>query len=153
MEPADFVALGQNLCEVRPIFDGFCARHGFGHANPHSMGRYPRVRIHRMMRPLIYFDLWMALDANGRRFEHYRPDLPYDLGAGAYVDMKEDGPTGGTRFGTSMVCLSARPLSAITPVLLQTMEEHLPRLEAWGVRDLQERGRRSPIAAVARNRG
>jgi hypothetical protein len=144
MDAADFIALGQNLGEARLIFDDFCARHGFVHANPLSLGRYPRIRVTKTAATLMYFDLWMALDANGRRFEQYRPDLPYDLGAGVWIDVPDDNG-GGTRFSSFGECLSARPLQEIIPVLLQTMEEHLPGLVAWSVDDLKAKGRRSPL--------
>jgi hypothetical protein len=144
MDPAQFAALGINLGEVRPIFDEFCARHAFVHANPLSLGRYPRIRVQRDRETRTWFDLWMGLDANGRRFEHYRPDLPYDLSAGVYIDVP-DGDGGGTRFSSYGECLSAGPLHEITPILLQTMEQHLPKLETWTVQNLKEKGRRSPI--------
>lgn len=149
MDPAQFAALGANLDEVRPIFDEFCARYGFVHANPASLGRYPRIRVNRVRETRIYFDLWMALDANGRRFEHYTPELPYDLSAGAWIDVPDGG---GTRFGSHSECLSARPLHEITPILLQTMEQHLPKLEAWSVQDLKDKGRRSPLRVSSRER-
>ena len=133
MDAADFVALGQNLGEVRPIFDEFCARHGFVHTNPLSLGRYPRIRVTKERETRMYFDLWMSLDANGRRFERYSPDLPYDLYAGVYVDV------GSTRYAAGEECLTARPLHAITPILWRTMERHLPKLAAWSVADLKEK--------------
>jgi hypothetical protein len=144
MDPANFVALGQNLDQARPIFDDFCARYGFSYANPMSLGRYPRIRVDKVREIRMYFDLWMALDANGRYFEHYSPDLPYELGAGVWIDVA-DGTGGSTRFASSSECLAARPLSDITPILLQTMEEYLPRLESWSVGELQEKGRKVPI--------
>jgi len=40
----DFVALNEHLKEVQPIFDAFCARHGFVYVPRQAIGRYPRIR-------------------------------------------------------------------------------------------------------------
>jgi hypothetical protein len=34
----DFIALNEHLQEVQPIFDTFCARHGFANLNERSSG-------------------------------------------------------------------------------------------------------------------
>lgn len=139
-----FAALNEHLEEVRPIFDEFCGRHGFVYVNRKSLGRYPRVRIERAVATKIWFDLSMGCDKNGRPYDHFRRDLPYDLWAGASVVI-QDGSKYGTRFGKWFACFSGRPFDQVGGVLLSEMERHLPTLEAWDETYLKANGEKGEI--------
>jgi hypothetical protein len=145
MNEADYFArldaLNEHLQEVRPIFDAFCARHGFVYVDRKSLGRYPRVRIERTGATKIWFDLWMEPDKDGRRVEQFRRDLPYELSAGAYVDV-QDGSKYGTRFQKAIQCFSGKPFDQVGAVLQSEMEKHLPTLEQWDVQHLKENGKK-----------
>jgi hypothetical protein len=143
---AHFAALREHLQEVRPIFDEFCARHSFVYASQSSLGRYPRIRI---VRPGLYkddiielwFDLWMGLDEKGNYFEEFRRDLPYDLGAGAYINVSDDsGHT--SRVGIRFACFSGKPFDQVGAVLQGEMQKHLVTLEKWDVQYLKDHGER-----------
>lgn len=139
MNEADFAALNEHLEEVRPIFDAFCARHGFVYVNRKSLGRYPRIRIQRPGAPTIWFDLWMEFDKDGRRFERFRRDLPYELSAGASLIL-EDGSKYGVRFDKCFQCFAGKPFDQVGAVLETEMEKHLPTLERWDAQYLRENG-------------
>ena len=137
----DFVAFNEHLNEVRPIFDDFCARHGFAYMPRAAIGRYPRIRIAREGLTKLYFDLQMELDEKGQRFEKFRRDLPYGLSAGAYVD-EQDGSKYGVRFQKGLICFSAKPFDQVGAVLQNEMEKHLPTLEQWDVQHLKDNGKK-----------
>lgn len=141
---AHFAALNEHLEEVRPIFDAFCASHGFSYVNRRALGRYPRIRIQRPGEPKIWSDLWMELDKHGQRFEHFRRDLPYELSGGAYLDV-QDGSKYGARFGTSLQCFAGRPFEEVGAVLQEQMEKHLLILEGWDSQCLKEHARRQQL--------
>src|SRR5579862_708113 len=139
MTLADFAALNEHLEEVRPIFDDFCARHVFVYVNRLSLGRYPRIRVERAGETTIWFDLWMEFDKDGQRFERFRRDLPYELAAGAFVDIA-DGSTHGIRFQKCFQCFSGKPFDEVGSILSTEMERHLPTLEEWDVQYLKVNG-------------
>jgi hypothetical protein len=143
MNEADYFAaldaLNEHLQEVRPIFDEFCACNGFVYVDRRSLGRYPRIRIERPGETTIWFDLWMEFDQDGHRFERFRRDLPYELSAGAYVDM-QDGSKHGTRFQKAVQCFSGKPFDQIGALLKGEMEKHLQSLEAWDMQYLKDHG-------------
>jgi hypothetical protein len=146
MDEADFAALNEHLEEVRPIFDAFCATHGFVYINRSALGRYPRVRIARMGETEIWFDLWMEEDKDGNRFEQFRRDLPYELSAGACVVMHDDSKYG-TRFSKIMLCFAAKPFDEVGAVLQSEMEKHLPTLETWDAQYLEDNGQKVQLRA------
>ena len=146
MNLADFAALNEHLQEVRPIFDAFCARNGFAYVPQLALGRYPRIRIEREGATHIWFDLWMEFDENGQRFEKFRRDLPYELGAGAYV-FEDDGSKHGTRYDITSPCFSGKPFDQVGVVLQSEMEKHLPTLEAWDVHYLKANGRKVKLGS------
>ncbi len=88
MNESDFATLNEHLEEVRPIFDDFCARHGFVYVNRKSLGRYPRIRIERPGAPTIWFDLWMEFNKDGQRFEQFTRDLPYECVGGLAIESQ-----------------------------------------------------------------
>lgn len=141
MNEADFVALNEHLEEVRPIVDAFCARHGYVYVNRGALGRYPRIRIERPGEPKIWFDLWMECDKSGQRIERFRRDLPYELSAGAYLDV-QDGSRYGIRFGKCIQCFSGKPFHQVSAVLQTEIEKHLPTLDLWDSQHLKDNGKK-----------
>jgi len=146
MNEADFAALNEHLEEVRPIFDEFCVRHGFVYVDRKSLGRYPRVRIEKTGATKIWFDLWMEFDKDGQRFERFKPDLPYELSAGASL-VVQDGSEYGIRFDKCFQCFSGKPFDHVGPVLQDEMEKHLPALEGWDVQHLKQNGEKVQLGA------
>lgn len=134
-------ALNEHLEEVRPIFDLFCAGNGFVVVPRLAIGRYPRIRIERDYLISLYFDLWMDFDANGRRFERFRHDLPYSLYAGASI-IETDGSKYGIRFQNDITCFSGRPFDQIGAVLQNEMQKYLTTLEKWDVQYLKDHGKK-----------
>jgi|SRR5580698_148853 hypothetical protein len=141
MQEADFDALSEHLDEVRPIVDGFCKRHRFEYIRGPAIGRYPRIRIQRAGPVTLYFDLWMQLDKNEKRFETFRPNLPYDLYAGAEIHE-----VGGSEFGATvhvgLTCFAGVPFEQVRGILESKLEKTLPLLEAWDVPYLRRKGER-----------
>lgn len=113
---AHFAKLNEHLAEVRPVFDGFCERHGFEFANRLSIGRYPRIRISRTRRTNIWFDLMMGLDESGRRFGSFWRGAPYDFGGGAFISLN-DGSKRGARFQKGLFSFEAKPFDEVKSVL------------------------------------
>lgn len=136
---AHFAALREHLQEVRPIFDAFCERHGFVYVNPGALGRCPRIRIERVGAVDIWFDLWMELDKDGRRFEKFWRGAPYMLSTGAHF-VVPDGSSDGTRFQNAQRCFSAMPFDQVASVLQAEMEKHLVVIERWDQEFLKANG-------------
>jgi len=144
MNEADFDALSEHLKEVRPIFDRFCAANGFVYVPQLAIGRYPRIRIERPGAIKLWFDLWMELDASGRRFERFVRDLPYELSAGASL-IVQDGSKNRIRVQKAIQCFSDRPFHKISAILLSEMQEHLHTIEAWNAEYLHKNGMKIPL--------
>jgi len=145
---AHFAALNEHLKELRPLFDAFCARHGFWYMNRQALGRYPRIRIERTRTTTIWFDLSMGLDSNGKRFEKFWRELPYDFGGGAYCVL-QDNSKQVFRFGKIIDCFQNRPFDQIGSILIHEMEIHLPTLEQWDVQYLLSHGTKVPLGGSA----
>ncbi len=143
---AALAALNEHLQEVRPIFDQFCARKGFVYVDRRSLGRYPRIRVERPGATKIWFDLWMEFDKDGHRVEQFRRDLPYELSAGAYVDLP-DGSKYGNRFQKGFQCFAGKPFDQVSAVLQSEMEKHLPTLEGWDVQYLKANGEKVELGS------
>jgi hypothetical protein len=143
-----FAHLCEPLNEVRPIFNEFCAAHAFVYVPKLALGRYPRIRITKPGRwqrgtNELYYDLWIDEDENGNRFEEFRPDLPYSLYAGSFVDLDDD--AGVTRYGMSLTCFTQRPFHQVPSLLHDELERHLPTLETWDIPYLKNHGRSHQI--------
>ena len=86
----------------------------------------------------------MGLDSEGKRFEWFRRDLPYDFGAGADCVL-QNGSKHESRFGMMIECFRNRPFDQIGSILSYEMETHLPTLEQWDVQYLLSHGTRVPL--------
>ena len=83
----------------------------------------------------------MELDRYGNRFEHFRPDLPYELAAGAHM-YESDGPKYRFRVQKAFQCFSGKPFYELGSLLKDTMENHLVTLEGWDSHYLKLHGDR-----------
>ena len=144
MTEADYNALCAHLDEVRPVVAEFCARHKFESVSPARLGRYPRIRVERVTEVTVWLDLWMGLDENGRRFERFRRNLPYDLHGGVTLDVRDESGIG-TRFVMTRAAFTGKPFEEVGAVLLAEMERLLPHLAHWNAQSLKERGKRTPL--------
>lgn len=150
-----WAALNEHLSELAPLIDQFCATNGFAYADRRSLGRYPRIRIERPLctetpRGSVYiaYDLSMDLDQGGERFEEFRRDLPYGLGAGAQV-VVDDGFEHGTRFSKWLTCFTGRPFDQVAATLQNEMQSRLRTLEEWDLQYLLHNGERLPLGRLA----
>ena len=139
MTESGFLAFSGHLQELLPIFDKFCAQYGFDYVAKTAIGRYPRIRIIRSGVIELHFDLWMQLDKHGKRFEEFKRDLPYDLGAGACL-LENDGSKHGVRYQKSFLCFFGKPFHEVGAILQSEMEKHLHTLEAWDTQYLKDEG-------------
>ena len=143
---AHFARLNEHLQEVRPIFDDFCARHGFSYVDRKSLGRYPRIRIEKPGPTKIWFELWMEFDERGGHFTQFTPDIPYELGAGAGV-IVPDTSKYGIRYQKAIQCFAHKPFREVASILKSEMEKHLPLLEQWDLQYLKEHGTKVQLGA------
>ncbi|CAN5660210.1 hypothetical protein BH09VER1_BH09VER1_00420 [soil metagenome] len=135
--------LAVHLDEVFPIFDAFCAKHGFARENPLALGRYPRYRIFKVDADGVnrWFDLWMELTPEGTRYTEFFEAIPYELGAGASVTFPNE-TEHGYRFSKTYACFSNRPFHEVPRTLMEELEKNLPVLNSWTGEFLQKEGLR-----------
>lgn len=81
----------------------------------------------------------MQCDKDGRRFESFTRERPYELGAG--VDFEE----GLVRFSTAVPCFADVAFDRVGAILLEKMEKQLPVLESWSQQSLKTQGDRIPL--------
>jgi hypothetical protein len=140
MNESMFDALNKHLAELQPIFDTFCARHGFQYVDRKALGRYPRVHIIKSGQVTIWFDLWMELDEKGLRHEVFSSDLPYELSAGAYAILTDDAKHR-RRVQKAIQCFQGRPFRDIEKSLEDELERNVRIVQQWDLRFLQEHGK------------
>ena len=141
MNEEDFKKLGEHLSLVRPIIDDFCRRYGFEYVNPLSLGRYPRIRIQKISEINRWFDLWMGLDKDGKRFEQHFEDVPYDLSAGADVTFPDDTKYG-YRYQKGYECFSGKPFREMPTILQGELDQNLKIIEKWTLETLKKEGKK-----------
>ena len=139
MTEKQFDELREHLRLVTPIFDEFCSSSGYQHVDPKSIGRYPRIRIQKVSDIVRWFDLGMALDRDGNRFESFFEGVPYEFEAGANFDV-EDGTEYGHRYQMSFVVFSGRPFKAVPETLLEELQKGAAEIEGWTAEMLRKQG-------------
>lgn len=125
-----FAALNDQILEVRPIFDQFCARYKFASVEPRTPSRNPQIRLERPGQPSLWFDLRMERD----RQDCPPQDLPYELSCGAILD------DGQSRYYKILQCFSAKPFEQVPLILKEEMEKALRTLLTWDVKFLKKNG-------------
>lgn len=133
-----FERLGQHLQPLWPVFQEFCAAHGFDFVAQTALGRYPRIRINKRFSELkVWFELWMCCDDDGNRFEEFFDEIPYELSCGAFADLPDN-----RRYSFTDLIWDRKPFSSITDSALRSeMELKLPDIEDWDINRLREKGR------------
>jgi hypothetical protein len=130
MSETEFEVLSKHLEEVRPLTDRFCARHGFVYAPAQAIGRYPRIRIEKPGSPSLWIELWMEYDADGRRFETFTRERPYELSAGGEIHV-DDGSALGARHQKAIVCFCAMPFENVAARLEAEMQRAFDIVRSW----------------------
>ena len=121
MKSESFNELRKHLARIKPSVQRFCDEHGFKEASISSIGRYPRIRVVRQHGAVQqWLDLSMGLDENGRRFTEFFPDIPYELGAGAFVDL-DDGSEFGVRYSVAWTEYEGRSFSEVEKSLYEDL--------------------------------
>lgn len=81
----------------------------------------------------------MELDPQGKRYEILTPEIPYELSAGAYADLRdEDGVL--WRYHKSIQILGGLPFAEIVAQLRHQLELHLSIIEGWTSLYLRDHG-------------
>lgn len=147
MDESDYLALNQHLEEVLPIISRFNKLHDFSMVDRISLGRYPRIRIQKSTPLCIWFELWMKLDKDGRHYEEFRRDIPYELSAGAFTDIHE-GSKDRFRYAKSFVCFNDLPFDQVSSVLEKALLKDLPTLDGWNAEYLVRTGEKIKLGGA-----
>jgi len=83
----------------------------------------------------------MGLDKNGRRFEKYFDDVPYDFCVGADVTFSDDTKYG-HRYGKVYLCFTNKSFREVPAILRQELEENLKIIETWTLETLMKEGKK-----------
>lgn len=140
MNESEWESLREHLSVLQPMMEQFCHHYAFSPSDPMTLGRYPRLRIERGGDLTLWFDLWMALDDNGKYYSKFHSNIPYDLSAGVYFETEEGSER--TRYDYSFACLERVPFSELTEKVTPAMTAALPRIAAIERRWLLSHGRR-----------
>jgi hypothetical protein len=146
LDEAGFEVLRRPLETLRPAFDRFCKEQGFEYVNPLALGRYPRIRVAKPSEIQLWLDLWMELDADGKRFEVLRDDLPYELSAGAYIDCSDESGSK-SRLQHMVSCFRGKSIREMTSDLSAELDRAFRLIRAWDRPFLEEHGKRIPLRA------
>lgn len=128
-----FLDLNRHLSEVRPIFDRFCREHGFAYVDRRSVGRYPIVQVERPGPVCLKLRFELGLDAEGRRYLRFHPQLQHELSVGASLPD----PDGYCRWE---VIFDHRPFIEVPGVLESELERALALAESWDEAWLRRNG-------------
>jgi hypothetical protein len=83
----------------------------------------------------------MGMDKAGNRFTAYSPEVPYDLAAGAHVNLQDQTPHG-YRYQKSYLCFAGTPFREVPYLLRQQLEENLRLIVGWTADFLTREGQR-----------
>jgi hypothetical protein len=136
-----FEKLRKHLDRVFPIIEGFCASSGYKIIDSKSLGRYPRIRIEKEGKINRWIELWMELDENGKRYEQFFEEVPYELSAGAYIDIL-DKTKYGHRFQKSFVLFSHRQFKDVPTTIIEGLKKSDEILTSWNKAFLKADGQK-----------
>jgi len=137
--PEDYVRLGEHLKDVDEIFQRFLAQSGYSN-NTGALGRYPHRSAVQSGRVNRKIDLVMCEDSSGQRFDQFRPEIPYSLWAGAWLD--EDSIR---YFDGGFFVFERLPFSKVRLVLVESLAQAAHRLATVTEASLKASGKRSEI--------
>lgn len=138
--PEEFARLCEHLSSLNPMFERFCREYGYEERTT-ALGRYPRRRICRYGEINLYFDLQMDLDEEGEFYQEFNPQIPYSMGAGAWVDIDL------VRYGgIGFWCFQKLPFSDVEKQLWGCLVAGQSKMSDWNKDYLLKEGKKSPIA-------
>lgn len=141
MNEKQFEQLRLHLGRVLPNIENFCIEAGYEFVNQKSLGRYPRIRIERTGEINRWIELWMELDEDGNRYEHYFEEIPYELSAGAYINIP-DHTEYGHRFQKSFLLFSRKKFKDIPTIITTELKKANEKLAGWNRNILINEGKR-----------
>jgi hypothetical protein len=144
MREEDYVALGEHLKTIEPVFFDFGTQHGFARVDQGSLGRYPRRRIEKSGDVTRWIELWLQFDSNGKHYEKFRPGLPYDLSVGAHIDVVDKIGSIIRYYATAGV-FSGIPFEQFAAALPSELEKCVQLLERYDPAFLQQHGARTVL--------
>ncbi|WLQ16773.1 hypothetical protein O5O45_12675 [Hahella aquimaris] len=130
MNERQFEELNEHLKRVMPCVNRFCEVAGYEYVDRRALGRYPRIRIQRPGEICRWIELWMELDENGDRYERFFDDIPYELSAGAKVEIA-DGTPYGHRYFKTFVLFSRKPFREVPQTLEGQLRKAHVLLSGW----------------------
>lgn len=134
--------LREHLDELYSIFDNFCKDFGFKYAAQSSLGRYPRIRVQKKDSEIeLWFDLWMQLDEQGKRFKTFNPKLPYELSAGACIQISDEAKNR-YRYCLILSIFKDFPFNELSISLYDQLNDSLKTIERWTVEDIIKEGKK-----------
>jgi hypothetical protein len=137
--PEDYVRLGTHLEETDVVFQQFLRVSGYSD-NTGALGRYPHKSAVLEGEVCRKIDLQMETDLDGHRFDHFFPEIPYTLWAGAWLDESD------SRYGDGGIIIFERlPFFRVKEVLLESLAEAARRLEVVRKSLLKEFSKRTTI--------
>ena len=104
------------------------------------MGRYPRRRVCRYGEINLYLDLQMDLDEEGEFYQEFNSQIPYSMGAGAWVDVNQ------VRHGVGFWCFQKLPFFEVEKKLWDCLVAGHSKMSGWNKDYLLKEGKKSPIA-------
>lgn len=136
----------RRLLPVQQVFDEFCNKYGYSHAHT---GRYPRIRVRKVADGVsTWVDFSMCWGDDGRYREEFDETTPFDLAAGAFVDIYTS-DSDFIRYGECFVLLERVALSSIMEGEMRDMlESSIPRLRKYTVESLQATGVARKVSAI-----
>ncbi|MBU6951606.1 hypothetical protein [Hahella sp. HN01] len=141
MNEQQFECLREHLKRVLPEIEKFCSLKGFEFMDARALGRYPRIRVRQEGEIVRWIDLWMELDENGDRFEKFYETIPYELSAGAQVDIP-DGTKYGHRYQKSFSIFKSKPFKDIPNIIFDEMLKADSVIAEWDKNYLIENGKK-----------
>ena len=82
----DYDRLGEHLAEIDAPLAAFAAKHGYTVYPRLSGGRYPNRHITQEGFILRSIQVSMETDRHGERFDHFFPEIPYNIFGAAWID-------------------------------------------------------------------
>ncbi|MGH1543069.1 MAG: hypothetical protein ACRBHB_21805 [Arenicella sp.] len=130
MNENQFEELWQHLDRVLPDIESFCLSAGYEFVDARSLGRYPRIRVEKKGEINCWIELWMELDEKGIRYERFFEEVPYELSAGAFIDIA-DKTEYGHRFQKSFILFSHKYFKDVSVVIVDELKKANEKLVGW----------------------
>jgi len=145
-----YQALWADLEVLRPAVENFASDFGYNFAPTTSLGRYPRLRlVQQVSARNLWIELSMGLDSTGRRFIHFSPSIPYELGGGTYVDRAHGAET--YRYSCHHSMFEGREFQEFSPKVGLILEELHRVITSWSIEYVVSTGESYPLPQIPNN--